>query len=278
MTTFPPFPPRTEAGDVAELARQAARPEILQPGALYLIADGAGGVKRIDTDDLAPRPRRKGLNVAPVVADAGSFEAYLTKHGIPGETEITASVQAGAFYAAINAGTTEEPGWGDQGIHLKLTESKEWKRWVAGSGRLMDQMAFAEFIEDNAENIVEPSSAQILEIAQSLQINRAVDFESGQRLSDGNVRFGYRETTTATAGAVGDLSIPAHFTLALRPFEGGEAYSVKALFRYRLIQKQLQLGYKLQLVERIREDAFNDVAGTVRDHAEGAGYLYLTTH
>jgi uncharacterized protein YfdQ (DUF2303 family) len=272
------FPQHTEAEDIAVLAQQAMKGAELEAGKVYLIPSQDGTVRQIDTDSYSLRPRRKGASSATTVADVDSFESFLIKHGIPEETEITASVQAGTFTAIINAGTQQEPGWSDHAAILRLTESKEWKRWAAGSGKLVDQLGFAEFIEDNAENIVDPSSAEILEIAQSLQINRAVDFESGQRLSDGNVRFGYRETTTASAGAVGDLSIPASFTLALRPFEGGEAYRVTALFRYRLHGKQLQLGYKLQGIERIREDAFSAVAGTVRDHAETAGFLYLTTH
>lgn len=269
----------TEAHDVAELARQAAGAEEIQTGAIYLIADADGGVRQIDTGSLADRPRRKGsVATGAVVANIDSFGAYLDKHGIADETEITASVEAGKFTAVINAGTDELPGWGDHNAVLRLTPSAEWARWVGASGRLMDQAAFAEFIEDNAANIVQPASAEILEIAQSLQVRRGVEFESGNRLQDGNVRFGYRETTTATAGEVGQLEIPATFTLALRPFHGGDPYSVTAAFRYRLVQKQLQLGFKLQHIERIREDAFNAIAEDVEAKAAAGGYLYLTTH
>lgn len=269
------FPQYTEAHDVAQLARQAALPSELEPGKLYLIADADGGVQRIDTDSYADRPRNKTGKT--VVTDAESFSAYVDKHGVPDETEITANTTAGTFTAAIDAGTQEEPGWGTHTAVLSLKASKEWARWAGKSGQMFTQADFAEFIEDNAENIVEPTSAAILEIAQSLQVSRGVEFESGHRLSDGNVQFGYRETTTATAGNVGQLSIPASFTLALRPFEGGEAYRVTAHFRYRLHGKQLNLGYKLQGADRIREDAFKAVAGGVRDYAEKSGFLYLTS-
>jgi uncharacterized protein YfdQ (DUF2303 family) len=270
---------RTEADAIAETARMAAIPDVLEPGTLYLIPSQDGGVRQIDTDAYADRPRRKGKGSNTlIVADVESFGAYLDKHGIREETEVIASVSGGTFLATINAGTQSEAGWGDHGALLRLTESKEWKRWAGQSGKLMGQAEFAEFIEDNAENIVDPSSAEILEIAQSLQIHRGVEFESGHRLSDGNVRFGYRETTTATAGAVGDLSIPATLGLALRPFEGGEAYRVIATFRYRLVQKQLHLGFKLQGIDRVREDAFAEVADTVRKQAEDSGFLYLTSH
>lgn len=271
----PPVKTETEARTIAGLAQQAFGSEELSPGKLYLVANAEGGVVQIDTDDYSNRPRRKeDINV--IVSDAASFEAYLNKHGIGFETEVTASATEAWFNAVVNAGTVDQAGWGDHNIRLRLKASDEWLKWVQASNRLMDQAQFAEFIEDNAASIVEPSSAEILEVAQSLQVKRGVEFESGTRLSDGNVQFGYRETTNATAGTAGQLSIPATITLALRPFDGGEAYKVTAHFRYRLQGSTLALGFKLQEPTKIREDAFKEVAGGVRDYAEANDFLYLT--
>ena len=265
----------TEAKTVADLAQQAANAEELYEGNIYLVANAEGGVRLVDTDEYADRPRRKA-EISKVVSDQDSFEAYLNKHAVPEETEITASVRSAHFTAVINAGTAEEAGWGDHYVQLQLRASDEWTKWTNASGKLMRQEEFAEFIEDNAQNIVEPSSAEILEIAQSLQIKRGVDFESGTRLADGNVQFGYRETTNATAGATGQLSVPATLSIALRPFDGGEAYKVTAHFRYRLQGSVLLLGFKLQEPAKIREDAFKEVAGGIRDYAEKGHLLYLT--
>jgi uncharacterized protein YfdQ (DUF2303 family) len=263
----------TEASTVAELAQQAHVPSELEPGKIYLIADGEQGVRRIDTDEYATNPRRK--KGAPIVADFGSFQQYLDKHGVVGGTEVTASVTQGTFHAVIDAGDEDNAGWGDHSVNLRLSKSPEWQRWGGQSGKLMAQSDFAEFIEDNAKDIVEPSSAEILEIAQSLQVKRGVEFESGTRLSDGNVQFGYRESTTATAGSVGQLTIPEKITLALRPFKNGEQYKVTALFRYRLHGNQLTLGFKLQDPEKVIEDAFNSVAEEVSDYTVQRDFLYL---
>jgi uncharacterized protein YfdQ (DUF2303 family) len=264
---------RTEAATVADLAQQAHVPAELEPGKIYLIADSEGGVQRIDTDSYAPNPRSK--TGSKTVADFGSLQQYLDKHGLEAETEVTASVTNGTFTAVCDAGDEHRAGWGGHTITLKLSKSPEWQRWAGRSGQLSSQADFAEFIEDNAKDIVEPSSAEILEIAQSLQVKRGVEFESGTRLQDGNVQFGYRESTTATAGSVGQLVIPEKITLALRPFKGGDAYSVTALFRYRLQGSQLTLGFKLQDPEKIIEDAFESVAGDVKEYASQRDFLYL---
>ena len=263
----------TEAKTVARLAQQAANAEEIYPGKLYLIADGNGGRKEIDTDEYDTRPRSKNLNQT--VADFPSFAAYLNKHGLEGETEISAHETEGVFSAVVDAGTDDEAGWRRHLVKLTLTPSDEWKTWTAQSGRLMTQEQFAEFIEDNARNVVSPSSAELLEVAQSLQIRRGVDFESGTRLSDGNVQFGYRETTTATAGTAGTLTIPATLELALAPFRGGEPYRVPASVRYRLQDKRLALGFKLQNADQVRRDAFAQIAEQVERYADDSAFLYL---
>ncbi len=263
----------TEAKTIARIAQQAANAEEIYPGKLYLVASPDGGVTQIDTDSYGFRPRMKTGNHT--VADFSSFAAYLNKHGIPDETEISAHETEGVFSAVIDAGDSGEAGWRRHLVKLDLTASDEWKTWSALSGKLLTQEQFAEFIEDNARNVVTPTSAELLEVAQSLQVKRGVDFESGTRLADGNVQFGYRETTTATAGTAGTLTIPATLDLALAPFRGGAPYRVPATFRYRLQEKRLALGFKLQNADQIRREAFAEIAKQVEEYAFNSKFLYL---
>lgn len=263
----------TEAKTIARIAQQAANAEEIYPGKIYLVPGENGTIQQIDTDSFADRPRTNTLNQT--VADFESFAAYLNKHGIEGETEISAHETEGVFSAVIDAGADGEAGWRRHLVKLQLTSSDEWKTWAGQSGKLLNQEQFAEFIEDNARNVVDPTSAELLEVAQSLQVKRGVDFESGIRLADGNVQFGYRETTTATAGTAGSLTIPATLELALAPFRGGAPYRVPATFRYRLQDKRLHLGFKLQNADQVRRDAFNEIAKQVSEYAQASDFLYL---
>ena len=275
MTTspFPAAPTNTEASDSARLAIQAQITEKLEPGTIYNSLNGDGGFDILDTDQYAARPRRKTGRHA--VSDAQSFKDYLEKHGIEGETEVTAQETEGRIIAGIDAGTDLEAGWCDHNITLQLRASDEWRRWLDKNNKLMRQVDFAEFLEDNAKDILEPSYADIFEIATSLQVKRGVDFESATRLDNGEIQLGYRETTTASAGKVGQMSIPETLVIALRPFKGGEPYRVIASFRYRLNGPDLTMGYKLQNLEKIRDEAFATVAEDVRTFAEASQFLFL---
>lgn len=264
----------TEAEAISAIAQQAANPTPIEIGKVFTVADH-NGVRIIDTDPYLDRPRRKTGEL--VVRDAESFIGYLDKHGNGFETEIRAYQRGNKIVATIDAGTVEEAGWGEHRIQLTLEQSPEFRKWVDYSGKLFPQNEFAEWIEENAADIVKPAAAEMLEIVSSLQVARAADFESAVRLSDGNVQFGYRETTNAKAGTTGQLTIPTEFSLGIRPYLGGHPYQVQAKFRYRLRGSELLLGYKLERVDDILLNAFDGVALVIREHAAANEFLYLNS-
>ena len=119
-------------------------------------------------------------------------------------------------------------------IHLALVESIEWQAWRTHNGKQMPQEAFAEFLENRAGEIVQPSAAQILEVASSMHATRTATFGRGQRLQNGDVQFTWREETTARAGDAGTVEIPAEFVVELQPWQLDETVRLRALFRYRI--------------------------------------------
>ncbi|WP_404285409.1 DUF2303 family protein [Glutamicibacter arilaitensis] len=264
----------TEAEVIGDFAQIAAEPTPLEKGTIYSVKNG-DTVKVIDTDSYLDRPRRKtGLGT---VRDSDSFIAYLDKHGLSGETEIYAYQRDNKITASIDAGTDEEAGWAGHKLTLLLEKSPEFTKWISYSGKLLTQTEFSEFVEENAADIMHPAAAEMLEIVSSLQVARSADFESAVRLSDGNVQFGYRETTNAKAGTTGQLTIPTEFSLGIRPYLGGKPYQVQAKFRYRLRGSELLLGYKLERVDDILVNAFDGVAESIREHALGNDFLYLNS-
>lgn len=264
---------QTEAERVATLAWQAHGAETLEAGKIYTLPDGSGGMGIVDTMAYLDRPLYKSGEKA--VRDVDSFTAFLDKHGIGGETEVTTFQDQRQITAVIDAGTELEPGRKKHGASLNLKLSTEWAQWVQFSGKLMGQEQFAEFIEDHAEQIMSPSSAEIMEIASTLQVKRGVEFEQGTSLSTGETQFTFREQDKTTAGKAGQLAIPNELLLALTPFKGGSAYKVTAKFRYRLRGSELALGYKLLDVEKIQDNAFGEVAETIQAHAEANNFLFL---
>jgi len=259
---------------VIDITLAAAEPAELEPGKVYAVAIPHGGaVQTIDLDKDIYRfaPRRK-IGTA-TVHDAASFITYLGKHGQAGETEVYADLSQARLVAVINghlASTVEGdvaveglPGWCDHRLNLALHTTPAWQAWASRNGQLLGQVDFAEHVEARLPDFINPTGADMLELAQSFHATRSVKFESSRRLQSAETQLEYREETQAQAGKRGDIAIPNTFELALVPFDGASPYKVTARLRYRIGDGQLRIGYVLDRPEDVLRAAFLDIVTTV---------------
>lgn len=224
----------------------------------YALPDGSN-VHLVDVEEkvapLRDRPRRRTGHA--VAVDGEAFVAYFNRHAND-HSEVWANETARTVTGVINADTPDAAGWRDHRITLQLQHTHAWGEWVRINRKMLGQAEFAEFIEERAVDFVEPTSAHMLEIAQTFKATTKADFEATKRLKSGETTLEYRENSTAGAGLKGDLAIPNKITLALTPFEG-LAYSVEARFRYRITDGTLQLGVVLTRPEDILHEAFGEL-------------------
>ena len=253
----------TEAGVVADLARRSIAPlTIKEDGQPTIIVFQDKKIKSLES--LNDKPRRKRATVA--LIDTGSFIEYLNTHKVAGQTTVfgLATEQGGSFNAILdyhggaevsNAGA---PNWGDHTATLTLATTPEGRRWTAKSGELMSQEAFAEFIEDNLNDIIRPDAAAILDIAQLLVAKKTVNFKSGKRLANGETKLEYVETIESTGGKTNDtLAIPESFVLGIVPFVGADGVEITARLRYRISDSgKLSFAFILNRPFKVIENAF----------------------
>lgn len=260
---------KTEAAVVAQIADENAEAQrvAIATGEVYLVRGHDGGLHTIDTDKYAAAPRH--TEASRVVTDAASFATYVNRHRTPG-TEVFAHTNSASVVAVIDSheGWEGEPGWQKHRLTLKLEHSKPWAAWAAMDGKWFDQEEFAEFLENRYSEVIEPSPAQMIDIATSFEAKKGVDFKAGFRGESGEVRLQFEETVKAKAGQKGELEIPKKIQLALRPYVGGPVYSIWANFRYRITANGLRLGFILERPENVLDAAFADVVTDIRDGRE----------
>jgi uncharacterized protein YfdQ (DUF2303 family) len=248
--------------------RGGANFEILHEGGnhktVYLPGFGSHPSRtvEINLDVGEEKPFRKRGNI--VVFDAASFNQVLADNSDAGDIAIyiDRSPTRPQVIAVLNGHGPTGPGWGDFRATIQFRPTPQWTKWKEHDGRMMSQVAFAEFVEDNLEDIAEPVGAVMLEIATYLEAVRTVNFKSGIRLSNGNVQFRHEASDEAKVGA-SSLEVPEAFTLGIAPIFGLASYKVPARFRYRIQDGKLQLGYKLQRVESMMGAIIEDVVGKI---------------
>jgi len=270
---------RNETDAVIEAARLGTEATEVELGKLYSIPQADGSVKVLDLADDAHR-KRLGKNPvrktgAVAVTEHPSFSHYVNDHKVTDTTTLWANRDTGQITAVINGHSNDSEvsddysaGWGDHRAVLTLRKTPAWIAWTQASGKMIDQVAFAEFLEDRAGDVVAPDHAVLLEIAGSIEGAKGAAYKSGVRLDNGEVQFRYEETVTAKAGQAGDLVIPSRIELGIAPFEGMDRYKITARFRYRINDGALRLGIVLDRPEDSLRQAFSEVCQAVETVTE----------
>lgn len=214
----------------------------------------------------APKLLKQAITVLTPNALLDYWEKFATDHSV-----MFVDVQNGKFHVVLDYHQSpESPAWGYHTVTYQCPQTPEWKKWTHFSGEKMNQVQFAFFIEENAPEIIAPSSAEMLEVATTLQAKNKVSFTSAIKLENGETQFQYVENMDEKAGSNGQLTVPSLIKLAVKPLQGEPAYSMEARFRYRIDKEGgLLMWYDLIRPERIFEDAVNDVMARIKGGIKG---------
>lgn len=230
------------------------------------------GYKHVSLEKLLPYPLRKRGTVN--LDDAKSFISYVEDHSTTDRSVIylKATPSAGTFVCVLDGHKTDsdDAGWGEHRVIFAPQPTVEWLKWSGSDKVKMSQVKFAEFLEENLPQIVNPTGAQMVEIALELQAKTNVEFSSGLRLQNGNHSIKYEEVTEAKGK--GDLEVPGEFEIGVVLFEGGTAYRITARLRFRIEQKQLFFWYELVRPHLVVKDAFQGIREEVE---KGTGLTIL---
>lgn len=198
------------------------------------------------------------------VFDAESFNRIISENMDAGNAcvYVDRDPLSPAIVAVLNGHGVTGPGWGDFRVHIDFRPTPQWKTWMSIHDKFLSQVDFAEFIEENVEDILDPPGADMLEIASFLEATKETTFKSGIRLSDGSVQLQNMESVDASVGA-GQKKVPEIFHLNIAPLLGSANYDVPVRFRYRVVNGKLMLGIKVQRVEDLMERVLTDVVSKI---------------
>lgn len=259
----------TDGARIEDLTRRASYQE--PPVGYELDSEGAHVVRVLRDDERIERFSLEGWQETPnrnrgtaVLFDPENFVAYVDRLGHAGTT-VWGNEAASSFTAVFNDhATPHDSGWRDHTAVLQLQDDPEWTAFVQRSGRYMNQIDFAEFLQDYAPSILRPDGATLLEVAMNFKAHRKAEFESAVDLETGDVSFQYTEQTTAkTAPKAGQIEVPREFVVALSPFLGMDPVAVTARLRFNVEKDGLQIGFRLVRPDLVRRDAFAAIRTTI---------------
>lgn len=200
--------------------------------------------------ELMGRPQRIEQTVR--LLDLDSFVSYVSRYA---NDNTTVMIGPDGVEATIDYHGKDEPEWCRHRAKMPLTHSTSWEAWARIDGRLMAQADFARFIRDNKDDVIEPGSLKMVEIAKTLQAQSKVNWVSMQDDHQGDVALRYEKQTDMQAGARGEIEVPQHVTVRMSPYVGIDLYDVDVEFLVRMDDGLLRMGIRIVRRDRIIEDA-----------------------
>ena len=216
-----------------------------------------------ELDSLADVPRRLIATVD--VHDTDSFNSYLAAYGQE-RSVVFANVDLFKLTAYLDYHTdAETPSYCTHVLTYSAPLDPSMKTWKQLDGEFIGQRRFARFLEENAEDIVEPDAASVMEQAMNLEVIRKVSFRSAERLQNGTREYLY-ESQDEGKGK-GKIVLPEELKLNLPVFLNGDKHDIRVFLRYDIDQDG-QLFFKIDFHrwDEIRRTAFDQV---IKNVAEG---------
>lgn len=249
-----------EAGRQLAMAQSTPNPSM--PFALV-----PAGYQAVDLEKyFLAKPRR--CTGTRNLTDMASFASYVNRFQIPGTSIFRDDINY-KFQAILDCPENQDkPDWCDFRANYACVATEEFAAWVSNQNKIMTQAAFAEFLEERSMDVVEPSSASLVEMCRTMRAKKDADYQGGVDLATGQFRLNYNETIRGTVGT-GEIEIPAEFKLHLPIFWGGQRYQVTCRLRWRLTDGKVTFYYLIGNRKKIQDAAFADVAKFIATECKG---------
>ena len=249
---------RTEAETIARLAAEAVAGSLLEstPAPILLTPETT---KITSLEKLQPYPLRTQANTK--LATQKDFVAYLKEHRIC--PAIFADRKALKLHAIMDYHSST-PQWLDHQATLVYERSQQLTTWVSKANQFMSQEAFAEFLDENLNDIQTPTPASVLDFVECLQCTRKETFRSAVKQTTGEMSFIWTKENQSQEST----SILEEFTLGIPVWHRGEAIAIGARLYHRISEVEgkakLTFKYRLEHLERIIDKLWDEQLEALR--------------
>lgn len=260
--------------EIAELTRAGVVPQPLELGQFYVVHGADGSVNKFDLTGDQYRDKTGQVTASVAITHADSLLSYWDKHSDT-ESDMFADRERRTITAIIDAHAgsgqdqDDRPGWQTHRATLTLALSEPMAAWLNLNGKIMEQVAFAEFCEDWMSVIAAPDAADLIEMVTDFQATVSASFKSGFKLSNGQRVMEYTEQIDQAVKG-GKVAVPQTIVLSLPIWRGAaDRHELTARIRTRVNHGgagKLGIGYKLDRPTDVIDAAFEAEVARVQEH------------
>ncbi len=209
------------------------------------------------------------IKATPLFREMDSFIAYVAKWSNP-DTTIFANPAPDSLEvtAIIDYHTAEGANWCKHRAIFRTQMTPEYQTWMAANRKIMNQVDFATWLEDNAQLIRTPSGAELLELVRALHGHKNARFGGEVRLKTGNYSVSWEEETVVKANIKtegGDLELQHSIMAGIAPFYGVKPYPIQARLKTKVEDRKLSLWFETVSPHLIMRDSINLLCAQIRE-------------
>jgi len=236
---------------------------------LQIIVPKNSELRQFDMEPLLPNPRR--TKAVARFSSALSFVDYVNRFAAPQTLawcEFNPQTLALKFDAVMDDHAPQQPGWRGHRAVFEPETSREWKTWQTSDGTSMSQVEFAEFVQDNEDDIVTddlkttPTSLQMLAMATDFTAHQEHALKSSVRLASGGVRLTY--VADADQNTVETMQMFENFAIGIPVFQDGVGWRMGVRLKYRVKAGAVTFFYELTRPDRVHGAAAAAVIAQMR--------------
>ena len=213
--------------------------------------------------------------------DVKDYVAFLLEHGGTDCSRVFMSpegldapvpvVSATAVLDFHEAGASDRAGWGQFVAKLNLRVDERLQVWLKAINKLefMQQDEFATFIEMNANTVLTPPAADLVNIALKLEGTVGAKFSAVRDLDRADRTLHYEEATST-----GDVVVPRSIIIRVPVFENGPLHEIEVRLGFKINGNGVALFWlRAPLLRVIMREAIAEVRNIIQEESELPVYL-----
>jgi len=266
----------TEAAVIADITEAALTPDIINSHGISILCTSPRQ-KIISLEHLLDQPKRTKAQVS-LTTLAAHVEYIKAQRYTDANTVLFANRESLKFHTLLAYHETHTPNWLDHSLTTTLTLSKQLQTWITKAGVWMPQEQFAEFLDENLNDITNPTPASVLDFVECLQCTRKESFRSALNQTTGEVQFMWEKANSTEERT----TIVREFSLGIPVWHRGEPVKIAARLQHRIKEQEggkagVNFRFKLEHIDRIQDTLWDEALTKLRTDLKDEATIYEGT-
>lgn len=229
-------------------------------------------------DQRAERDKPRLLKGCAVIGDEASFVEHVARFKDASSVIFASKQGVLAVYdysrPAVDGKRDESARFGHHRASFAPEVSEEWKAWIGGAGKHLQQEAFADFLDEHLYDLVGPiaatendpgrkvpSPADLATMAYSLKVTSEDVLDSTLNRTTGE----YTITAKVAQTTTGSAQIPPEFDICIPIFTGGPKTRITCKLRLRKQDTKFLFGWVVPGAPALLRTAMDELAARIKE-------------